>query len=147
MSVFDADQFMNTTTEGQLSTKLEPIPAGEYTAIIKEVAKPRKAADSYVMDVTYLIQDDQLKEKLGREPTVRQGIFLDLTDSGTLDMSKGKNVSLGRLREALGQNGNGPWNPMMLTGAGPIKVSVTLTEDKKSPGDFFSNVAKVGKAG
>ena len=30
--------------------------------------------------------------------------MLDLTPSGSLDTSKGKNIGLGRLREAVGQN-------------------------------------------
>ena len=55
-----------------------------------------------------------------------------------------KNVKLGRLREALGQNKNGQaWSFGMLKGAGPIKVSIE--PDKKNPEDY-SRVVKVASA-
>lgn len=51
------------------------------------------------------------------EPTVYQTIWLDISGSGGLDTSKGKNVGLGKLRDALGQNREGqPWSPGMLVG-------------------------------
>ncbi|MGH2638967.1 MAG: hypothetical protein ACRDF4_06765, partial [Rhabdochlamydiaceae bacterium] len=44
--------------------------------------------------------------------------FLELTSSGAIDFGKGKNVGLGRLREALGQNKIGkPWSFNMIRGS------------------------------
>lgn len=65
------------------------------------------------------------------EPSVRQTLWLDTTESGGLDFGKGKNVGLGRLREALGQNAPGkPWAPGMLVG-GVAKVKVSHSIDKR----------------
>jgi hypothetical protein len=146
MSVFDPETFMQSTLTEANSTVVEQVPPGEYTAIIKE-AKPRVGSNQasgeqfVVLDVTYSIMDDNLKQKLGREELiVKQGIFLDVTDAGALDMGKGKNVGLGRLREALGKN-DGPFRPAELNGAGPLKVSVQ--QDKKNP--EYTRVAAVGR--
>jgi hypothetical protein len=48
---------------------------------------------------------------------VPQDVMLDLTDSGQLDMAKGRNVRLGRLREALDLNAPGrPFSFAMIQG-------------------------------
>ena len=75
------------------------------------------------------------------EPTVRQTIWLDLTESGSLDFGKGRNVGLGRLRDALGQNETGkPWQPGMMVG-GVAKIKVTHSIDKRDNETIQANVA------
>jgi hypothetical protein len=57
-------------------------------------------------------------------------------------MSKGKNVSLGKLREAVGQNKPGkPWSPAHLNGA-QLDVLVTHRADKDT-GDIYAEVKRV----
>jgi hypothetical protein len=147
MSVFDPSSFMQANTSDAGSTSLDPIPAGEYVAMIAKV-EPRavntKAGQGVVVDITYALQSPPVP---GRDsPTVRQGIFVDLAPSGGFDMSKGKNVQLNRVRAAVGQNEAGkPWNLAMLTGAGPVKVNVKLRPDKNSPDVIYNDVASVGK--
>lgn len=129
--MFDTESFLSTTVEGEMSTEFVPVPEGEYTAIIKDV-KARQAKSSHIMDVVWEIDDPEVREVTGMEnPTVRQSIFLDMTESGSLDLGKGKNIALGRLREALGQNGPGAWAPSMLLGqAAKVRVEHRIYEGK-----------------
>jgi len=150
VTVFDPDQFIQTSVEGANDTKYPTIPAGEYVAVIDHVDKPqaRQGKDDktfYPMEVHWKILDDKLEAEMdGRIPLVRQSIFLDITDAGSLDLGKGKNVQLGKLREALGQNNPG-WAPNQLNGAGPAKIQITLAPDKN--GVERNGVKAVGKMG
>ena len=123
-SVFNPDTFLNTEFTEDFSTARIPVPEGEYTAVIKEI-KPRAAKDKAVLDVIYSIDDPEVAAITGFDsPQVRQSIFLDLTESGSLAMGAGKNIHLGKLREACGQNQKGKaWQPGMLVGQ-VVKVKV-----------------------
>ena len=124
-SAFSTEAFLQTSVEGSLDTKITPCPQGEFLAIAgkpevraAEIKRGDRAGEPiYFLDITWDIQDDSIKEELGRDKvTVRQSLILDIKND-TLDMSKGKNIGLGRLREALGQNTAGqPWSPAMLEG-------------------------------
>ena len=130
--MFNPDQFLDMQITEANDTKLTPVPVGEYVAVIKEVkcrqwqSKQDPSKSGLTLDVTWSIDDPAVKELLGRDKvTVRQGVLLDLTESGGLDMGKGRNVSLGRLREAVGLNTPGqPFSFSMLVGR-VAKVSVS----------------------
>ena len=95
------------------------------------------------LDIIWLVEDAGVKQLLGRETvTVKQGIMLDLSSSGGLDLSKGKNVGLGRLREAVGKNEEGqPFAFSMLPGlSAKIAVSHRMNND-----DTFAEVKNVAK--
>jgi hypothetical protein len=65
----------------------------------------RTPKESVILDIRWAVDDAGVKEETGLdEPTVRQSIFLDMNESGGLALGKGKNVQLGKLREALGLN-------------------------------------------
>lgn len=118
MSTFDPDLFLSQQSTEANDTQAIPVPEGEYTAVIKSVSA-RQAKDSTILDIVWSLDDEGVKQATGlKEPTCRQSIFLDVTASGGLDFGKGKNVSLGRLREAVKQNAAGvPWSPAQLNGA------------------------------
>ena len=142
MSAFDLDKFMEQSADVG-STTFEPIPQGEYTAIIDD-AVLRTAGDGVVLDVTFLLQDEAVKAKLGRDKlSVKSGFFLDTTPNGGFDMSKGKNIKLNKLREAVDQNKPG-WKVPQLKGAGPLKVLVSLRPDKNSDA-IYNDVKSFGK--
>jgi len=127
MSTFNPDQFLNTETNDATSTAYTPIPENEYTACVKEI-KPRvTTSGKAILDVVWGIDDadGSIEAATGmKQSTVRQSIFLDVTESGGLDTGKGKNVQLGKLREALSQNTPGKvWRPGDLIG-GVAKVQV-----------------------
>lgn len=151
MSAFDPDAFLNEQVDGAMSTSQAPIPEGEYLAVVSSGDKavvPRQAKNSVILDVLWEIQDAQLAEQLGRDRiTVRQSIFLDVTEHGTVDRSKGKNVALGKLRAALGQNDpSRPWSFGMLKGAGPAKIRVTQRQNQDDPDVIYNDVKGVTAA-
>lgn len=124
MTDFNADDLMNSSVNGAMETSFIPVPEGEYRANISKVAI-RQAKDSILLDVTWEIDDDAVRSATGIDnPQVRQSLFLDINESGSLDLGKGKNVGLGRLREAVGQNGPGAWAPGQLMGC-PAMVRVS----------------------
>lgn len=130
--MFNPDQFLDMQITEANDTKLTPVPVGEYGAIIEDVkcrqwqSKQDPSKSGLTLDITWSIDDPAVKELLGRDKvTVRQGVMLDLTESGGLDMGKGRNVGLGRLREAVGLNTPGqPFSFSMLVGR-VAKVSVS----------------------
>lgn len=148
---FDPNTFLADTVTGANDTKYIPVPQGEYPAIIKSVAARQMASKSdtskqvTVADIVYEIDDATVKQVTGLDnPTVRQSVFLDLTPQGKLDMSKGKNISLGKLREALGLNdASRAFSFADLPGRAAI-VAVEHTPGKNE-GEVYANVSKVGK--
>lgn len=153
MSTFDPASLLETTVESANDTKIIPIPEAEYLAVI-EGAKiaPWQSKDGSTsglrLDVEYLIDDETAKAATGRDKlTVRQGIMLDLTEDGqSLDMGKGKNVGLGRLREATGLNVPGqPFAMQMLPGR-LVKIKVTQRAKDGDPETIYNDVKGVTKA-
>lgn len=155
---FNPEMFLNITTNEANSTELLQVPPGVYTAVTQGIGPDsfkrfpiksgeRAGQDFYRLDVVWSINDDngQLREYLGREPKVTQGIGLDITRDGTLEMGKGKNVGLGQLREALGQNKAGqPW-AMSQLGGQVAKIEVKHRLDAAT-GRTYVDVAKVARA-
>lgn len=150
--MFDPNTFLADTITGSNDTKYIPVPQGEFPAIIKAVNARQMASKAdaskqiTVVDIVYEIDDAGVKATTGLDsPTVRQSVFLDLTPNGKLDMSKGKNIGLGKLREALGLNDpNKSFSFQDLPGRAAI-VSVEHTPNDRDPGSVYANVSKVGK--
>lgn len=152
--MLNPQEFLGMTMQGANATKLELIPEAEYTAQIgvdgldlksfKYKKGDREGQDGYRMTVKWEIDDPDgsLERTLGRKPTQIQSIMLDVTEQGSLDMGKGRNVGLGRLREAVGQNTDGkPWQPAMLIGQrAKIKIKHTINKEN---GDMQAEVEKV----
>lgn len=151
MSVFNPDTFLQSATTEKMETRRTPIPENEYLATIKDV-KLRSAKESVILDVTWSILDQGagagLAAKMGLpEATVRQSVFLDIREDGQgLATGPNKNVQLGRIREAIGQNNPGPWMILQLKGAGPAKIMVTNRPDDKDASIVYDDVKAVSKA-
>lgn len=145
-SSFDPSTFMNTEVAGEMETTYTPIPAADYSANVDEIDVRQITTDqgnAVVLDVTYLIHAPDLAAEMGMERlTVRQGIFLDIEPNGAIALGANKNVKLGRLREALGQNAPGPWNFQMLVGAGPLTITVSTKPSPKDETVVYNNVDK-----
>mgnify|MGYP001618535890 FL=1 len=136
-SKFDAQTFLSTTFNESNSTKRAPVPAGEWTSLIEKVnVRSWQSKDGtksgLALDVTHNLDDAAVKQAMERDKvTITQGIMLDLTANGTLDMGKGKNVQLGRLREATGLNVAGqPFSFPMFEGK-VVKVKVSHKPDPR----------------
>ena len=110
----DPDALLNQAHEDANSTRLIPFPEGEFQAVIQSVEavtftfkKGERAGQEGVrLVVEWEATDESVREIMKRDPKIRQNIFLDL-DGGNLDMSEGRNITLGRLREAVGMNQEG----------------------------------------
>ncbi len=124
MTMFSPEQFLDMQITEANDTKVIPVPAGEYLAVVKEVkirtwtSKKDPSMSGLTLDLQWTIDDANVKALLGRdEVNVKQGIMLDTTEAGGLDVGKGRNIGLGRVREATGLNSPGqPFSVTMLTG-------------------------------
>lgn len=158
---FDPSTFLSQTVDEPLSTKVLLVPAGEYKAMLGEVSdksfktitwkdkQTNEEKSSIMFTVMCKILDaDEMKAKLGRqEVNVPLSFFLDFkgdNPANGLETGEGKNVSLGRLREAVGQNGSGAWAFGRLSGAGPVMIKVGHRQGKTSD-EKFAEVQKVTK--
>lgn len=148
-SAFDPNAFLTQEVEGSNSTKLIPIDDGEYNAQVKKLTSRLLEIDGeprIVVDVTWEILDEEVKSKTKMDhPQCRQGIFLDMLPGGSIDMGEGKNVTLGKLRDAVGMNKKGRFSFAQLTGA-MAKIRTKQSVDKKDPDLINVNVIKVTKA-
>lgn len=148
MSTFDPAAFLNQSFEGQNDTEYPNVPEGEYIAVsdaITDKSFRTTSKGAVILDIKWNITDEDVKAATGlSNPSVRQSIFIDLTDSGTLDFSKGKNIQLGQLREALGMNKPGkPFSFAMLGGqVARVSVKTRAGDD----GKIYADVKKVAAA-
>lgn len=148
--MFDASTFMQQTVDGPLETEYTLVPEGEYLMTIDdfdekafekiefEYKKGDKAGTPGTMtkfNVPFVVQDDKVKQELARDKVVvTKQIILDLDDAGGLSKDKNKNIELGRIRQAAGQNDSGPWSPANLRGAGPMMGKIVHREFERKDG-------------
>lgn len=150
---FDSEEFLSgTEVTGSLDTEFTPIPIDEdgngYVASIdsidaKEVASKKDGRLWHFFEATWIIDDERVRDATGMEqPRIRQSFILDFNDGDKLDLSKGKNVYLGRLREAVHQNDpSKPWAFSMLIGQ-TARVSVKHRVDEDT-GRTYAEVKSV----
>ena len=150
---FDADAFLQSSISEANSTALIPCPQGEYQGIISKIA-PRQwqskdgTQSGIALDVFWLVEDAGVKATCGREEViVKQGLMLDTNPQGGLDMAEGKNVALGRLREAVGKNTPGEQFSFAMLPGLMAKISVSHRPDKNDPSITYAEVKMVTKLG
>ena len=140
MSTFDPNTFMQQNVDQPLETEFVLVPAGEYVATIDDFTNeaferidfdykkgPRAGTPGTMTKLTlpFIIQDENVKAEMARDKVVVfKQLILDLDESGGLDFGKNRNIDLGRIRAAVGQNDPGPWSISKLRGAGPVMVKV-----------------------
>ena len=157
---FDEESFFNESVEGVGSTSVTPIPAGDYFAMLGDKIRLQQfnrkdtGEPGAILNIPFELVDDSgaIRAQIdGRDPVHYESYFLDLAKGPDgkikIDMGKGKNVKLNRLREALGQNTGAPWSPNLLKGAGPVKIKLGLQKDKDDPEVMRSTLRAVGKVG
>jgi len=147
--LFDPQQFLEAQVTEANDTKSIPVPEGDFVAIIKEAkarqwtSKSDSSKSGLALDVVWSIDSPEVKTLLGRdEVTVKQGIMLDLTEHGTLDMGKGRNIYLGRLREAVGLNTPGQAFSIMHL---PGRAALVSIKHRVDGDDIFADVKAVAK--
>lgn len=147
---FDPNTFLNTTVEGELDTRTIPCPVGEYNAIsdkvdVKQWSSKDGSSSGLKIVILWDVQDENVKQLVGRDKIlVPQDIMLDLTEEGGLDMGKGKNIGLGRVREALDMNK--PGEPFAISNmAGRLALVTVSHRPGQNPEDIFHEVKRVAK--
>lgn len=155
MSQFDPDQFLTAEQQQALEDKYTPIPEGEYQAMVinnpdnenqqikvRDIVpeRGRRAGETiYVLDVP--CQIDAPGDELAHGKVVRYSAFLDINEAGSLETGPNRNVQLGALRTAVGQNdANKPWKPMDLEGQ---VLRIKVEHDKEGR---YSNITEVAPA-
>lgn len=143
---FNPQAFLDASVRSSNDTKAVPIPMGDYMGVIEKVV-PRQwqskdgSKSGVALDIFWTIEDEQLKVEMGRtELKSKQGIMLDLDKEGSLDTSKGKNIGLGRLREAVGKNEDGEAFTFGMLPGLSAKVTISHRVDGE---DTYSEVKSV----
>jgi hypothetical protein len=150
-SAFNAAAYEAATTTDSSSTSVTPIPEGEYNAIIEDYkwnsgTSKRDQSQFVSFNVIYRILDDtnEVTNLIGREPKLTQSYFVDTNPQGTFDFSKGKNVWLGKLREAVGLNAPGAQFTFSMLKGQALRIVVTQ-EPAKDSDDVYNRVKSVGR--
>lgn len=113
MTNFDPASFVDIESDEPL-VRRPPLPVGDYIATIGQVTcsawqgreDPTKSGLKYTFPLTVEVPPE-VQQEMGVElPTLKLSgtIMLDITESGSLDYSIGKNNALRRYREALDMN-------------------------------------------
>lgn len=115
MALFDPNTFLDGDIGGVMSTERTLVPINTYSpAYITDikmaegtVSKGDNAGKPWArVDFVWNIDSQELRNAMNRaQVRVTQGVMLDLDEHGNLDLGKGRNVQLGKLRKALGING------------------------------------------
>lgn len=152
--MFDPNAFM-TAAADPMPTQVQSVREGEFPFVLDTDGKmltPKNLKGTsdkgpynfWQLELVALCQSEEEKQRLGRNKlTVRLRVNLDLDpNTGKLEGGPNKNVALGRLREALGQNNPG-WTPTALLGAGPFIGKVAHTTGKD--GNVYADIVRVTK--
>lgn len=149
---FNPQEFLDAAVTEANDTKVIPVPQGEYLAVIDKIT-PRTwqskdgTQSGIALDILWIIEDQGVKDFLGRDTVnCKQGIMLDLLPSGALDMSKGKNIGVGRLREAVGLNTPGQAFSFQQLPGQMAKVLVKHRLATDGSDDIFSEIKAVTSA-
>jgi len=153
---FNKDAFLQQTVAAALDTKRIPFPDGTHDEgiVIKDlslnsgtVKDGENAGKTWAqLTIIYKSNDPDVRKEMNvaddQDATVRQQLFLDLTDDGMLDVSPGRNIALGKVRLAAGQNTDEEWTMLDLKGAavGGIQVKHNINKDTQ---DVYAEVTSV----
>lgn len=139
MSIFNPADLLNQNVEAN-ATKRDPLPIGETTAQILEMAfdegvsgpqtknpgKPwyRLNCKLEITDPEYLNMIPGTPEKV----TTYLGIMLDI-ENGQIATGPNKNIRLGKLRDAAGVNGK----PLNMLAGNYIRIAIGHKPDSRDP--------------
>lgn len=151
--MFDLNQIEVTAS---LDTALMPHPEGEFTGQIgieekdieikQDTTAEGKAWAKLNLKIHTLDPSKDVENVMGRKPTVMASFWLDLTDGGQLDVGKGRNITLGQLRDAVGLNVAGqPFRWRDLAGK-TLRYRVKHTAAKDGSGRIYANAENFVRA-
>lgn len=154
MSQFDAQSFLQTAIKAELDTQIIPCPVGDYRFTISKLdVRQAGRKDNPNDKLTFLdatcdldigLYPDVIEATKRDKITLRYSVILDLDENGRLDTSTGRNVGLGRLREAVGQNTGEEWSFNQLIGQ-PLIGKVSHSQYKGAPIANIDDVASIDR--
>lgn len=142
---FDAQALLNATSTEANATRLDPAPVGTYTGQVAKVdvksGVSQKTGEVWCRLELYLESEDPKLDQIGmKKKTFRADALLELDANGGVATGSGKNVSLGRMREACGLNQPGsPFSLGMFQGQ-MFKFDVSHEPDAKDPTMIYERV-------
>lgn len=153
MSNFDPEAFMQTTVDQPLEFERTLVPEGEYRLWVDDFDSsifetfnfeykrgPNAGQQGSLTKATVpIVVDDDKVRALFQTDKVRvyHECTLDLDpDTGLLLFGPNKNIAVGQLRHAVGQNSPGPWAFPNLRGAGPFMGKIEHREITGKNGKF-----------
>ncbi len=162
---FDPEQFVQSLETNEAgATEYMPIPAstdprcggqdylGQCTKVeARQIHSDKNGGQDFlVLELTYELSHPtmNLAEITGRDKNfARHAIFLELkADGKTLDMGKGKNVPLNRIRDMYGQNVSGQhWSPLKLLNTMALCVVEHRPNEKNPEGAPFAQITQIKK--
>ena len=154
-SAFDANTFLGTSYSEAADTHFTAVPEGDYVAIIGpderdlSVRSGRSDKGPWArLDIQWYIDDEDLQRQLSMDRIrVRQSVWLDIDgDPPHLVWGTNRNIKLGKIREAVGQNTGGDWNLEMLRGSGPALIHVVQNPSEDDPEVIYNDVTRVTTA-
>ena len=156
---FNPQEFLNKTIDSPMATQIKPCPEGEWKAMISTKIpvlewfdeaswtdkKTHQTKTQPTIKIPVEIIDERAKELIARETIiVSYDGFLDMLPNGHFDTGEDKNVRLGAIREAVGQNQETGWTVERLFGAGPFMAKVYHeVNEKRGDGSKFAKIGRV----
>ena len=156
--VFNPQEFLSKTVGAGMATSIKPCPEGEWIGIISTKVpvvdwfgeaewkdkQTQQTRTQPTVKIPVEITDERAKALVTRNTLlVTYDAFLDLLPNGHLDTSEDKNVRIGALRLALGQESDPAWTFEKLFGAGPAIFKVYHQKDERRPDDVFAKIGRV----
>lgn len=151
---FNADAFMQQTVEQSMDTARIPFPEGQHEEPQIDdininsgtIGKGERAGRPWAQLVIRYASTDpnvaaEMKLPEDQQAKVTQRIFLDLDENDNLDVSPGRNIELGKLRKAAGQNSDDEWSIAELKGA--TVGGITVKHRFNEAGDPYADVVAV----
>lgn len=147
--MFNASQFLQSTFNEANSTQIKPAPEGDYVGQIQPITEDsfksgtsQKGNNWARLDLNVVVEGNpEIKAATGLDKkTIRAGVMLDLTPSGGLDFSEGRNITLGRLRAAVGLNQPGAPFSFAALGGKLVKISVKHRADPDDASKVYEDV-------
>jgi hypothetical protein len=146
---FDVNTLLDLEIRAATSTDYTPVPEGVYRAIIRKVDIRRNTSKASgeaftSLDLSCEVDDEVARTVTGMDhPTVRGSMILELNSDGGLDFGKGRNVRLGRLREAVDLNDERkPFSFRMLVDR---QVKVDVRHRLAESGEVYAEVKAFAK--
>lgn len=162
MSDFNPDAFMAQTVDQPFATERTLCPPGEYRMAVDDFTSEAititefeyrrgpntgKKGKMVKFNCPIIVLDDKVASKLGVDKVViRQQFILDVDENNQLVFGTNKNIGLGQLRDAVGQNQPGPWGIPNLRNSKPFVGKVIHREYKRDDGTS-TTIAEVSRMG